>query len=178
MFTNAANGPYIPAKVKLRLTDLSDMLNVSEASASVTRQADGGGAWVRIAANLSLGGSPYRLELINDQPISVNGNDLVVDDIKVRACIPTGSACSVVTKDQDRSLSSATFLYPNPTEGLVYLPDYKQYTSYKILDAQGNVLRSSTVQTEKIDVSDLRQGVYTILLSNDNTQLLRRIVKE
>lgn len=178
VFTNAAAGAYVPAKVKLRLTDVSDMLNISETTATVTRQADGGGAWVRLATNLSLGGSQYRIELINEEPRSENGNDLVVDDIKVRACIPTGSACSVVTKDQDRSLSSATFLYPNPTEGLVYLPDYKQYTSYKILDAQGNVLKSSTVQTEKIDVSDLRQGVYTILLSNDNTQLLRRIVKE
>lgn len=178
VFTNAATGPYIPVKVRLRLTDVDDPSNISEMVASATRQVDGGGAWVRVSSNLALKGSSYKLELINDQAQAMNGNDLVIDDIRVRACVPTNSPCAVVTNEADKSFTSSLYLYPNPTEGIVYLSDYNQYTSYRILDAQGQVLKTATVHTEKIDVSDLKQGVYTILLSSENTQVLKRIVKQ
>lgn len=178
VFTNAANGPYSPVKVKLRLRELADPSNVAEVSGTATRQGDGGGFWVPVRASLSLKESAYIMELINDQGKVWYGNDLVVDDIKVRACIPNTSPCAVVTKDQDGTLSNAGFLYPNPTEGVVSLPDYKKYRTYKIFDGQGNLLKSETVLTDKIDVSDLKQGLYTVLLMNKDGQVQRRIVKE
>lgn len=88
VFTNSAAGPYNPVDVKVRLTDGGDPSNVKEASATATRQADGGGVWVRVGTQINLSGNSLKMEIINNQDVSENGNDLVLDDIKIMACAP------------------------------------------------------------------------------------------
>ncbi|GAL85405.1 hypothetical protein CHU_3437 [Sporocytophaga myxococcoides] len=88
VFTNSAAGAYNPVDVKVRLTDGGNAANVVETSATATRQADGGGVWVRIGAQINLSGNSLKMEIINNQNVSENGNDLVLDDIKIMACAP------------------------------------------------------------------------------------------
>lgn len=94
VFTNDAAGAYNPVNVKVRLTELdgsgNPTANVVETTATATRQASGGGVWVPIRQSITLGNTSksFRVELINNQNVSVNGNDLVLDDIKVMACAP------------------------------------------------------------------------------------------
>jgi|GEM_PF-6263948 len=88
VFTNSAAGPYNPVDVKVKLTDEQYPNNFVETSATATRQADGGGVWVRIGAYINLIGESLKMEIINNQNVSENGNDLVLDDIKIMACSP------------------------------------------------------------------------------------------
>jgi hypothetical protein len=88
VFTNSAAGTYNPVNIKVRLTDGGNPANVVEVTATATRQADGGGVWVPINAQITLTGTSVLMEIINNQNVSVNGNDLVLDDIKIMACSP------------------------------------------------------------------------------------------
>jgi hypothetical protein len=89
VFTNSASGAYNPVNVQVRLTEVGNPGNVVTASGTATREADGGGVWVRVAASITLTtGSAIQMDLINNINASANGNDLVLDDIKIMACSP------------------------------------------------------------------------------------------
>jgi hypothetical protein len=89
VFTNSANGTYNPVNVRVRLTEVGNNANTVTTTATATREADGGGTWVRVAAQINLiSGNSVLMEIINNQNVSENGNDLVLDDIKIMACAP------------------------------------------------------------------------------------------
>ena len=61
-------------------------------------------------------------------------------------------------------------LYPSPTNNFIsldekYLTDDK--SSLKIFDAQGKLVLSNTINHYQIDVSNLKNGIYFLLLMND-----------
>ncbi|MFL5729522.1 MAG: T9SS type A sorting domain-containing protein [Cytophagaceae bacterium] len=87
VFTNSAAGAYNGVNVQVNLTDLSSGTVVTT-SGTANRQADGGGTWVKIAAQINMTGNTMRMDIINNENVSVNGNDLVLDDIKIMACAP------------------------------------------------------------------------------------------
>ncbi len=89
VFTNSAAGTYNPVDVKVRLTEVGNAANSVVANATATRAADGGGVWVKVTQKITLTtGTAITMDLINNQNVSVNGNDLVLDDIKITACAP------------------------------------------------------------------------------------------
>ena len=89
VFTNSASGAYNPVNILVRLTEVGNPGNVVTTTATATREADGGGVWVRVAAQINLvTGNSLLMEIVNNQNVSVNGNDLVLDDIKIMACAP------------------------------------------------------------------------------------------
>ena len=91
VFTNSASGAYNPVNVLVRLTEVGNPGNVVTSTATATREADGGGVWVRVAAQINLvTGNSLLMEIVNNQNVSANGNDLVLDDIKIMACSPPG----------------------------------------------------------------------------------------
>ncbi len=89
VFTNSAAGAYNPVNILVRLTEVGNPGNVVTTTATATREADGGGVWVRVASQINLvSGNSLLMEIVNNQNVSVNGNDLVLDDIKIMACAP------------------------------------------------------------------------------------------
>ncbi|MCU0417084.1 MAG: T9SS type A sorting domain-containing protein [Cytophagaceae bacterium] len=88
VFTNGAMGPYNPVNVKVRLTDGGNPMNVIEVTGTATNQNEGGGVWVPINAQITLTGTTLLMEIINNQNVAIDGNDLVLDDIKIMACSP------------------------------------------------------------------------------------------
>jgi hypothetical protein len=88
VFTSSAPGTYHPVNIAVKLIDGSNAANFTTANATATRQADGGGYWVEITGTLTLGGASTSLimQLYNNQDDDGNGDDLVLDDIRVLAC--------------------------------------------------------------------------------------------
>jgi hypothetical protein len=116
VFTNSAGGEYNPVRVAVRLTEQANPTNTVTTIATATREADGGGVWVRVAAQLNLiSGNSLLMEIINDQNVSANGNDLVLDDIKIMACAPP----SVNLYFDLTTLSEATTVCPTDNLPLV-----------------------------------------------------------
>jgi hypothetical protein len=88
VFTTDATGPYNGVNVQVKLTDGGNAANVITATGTANRAASGGGVWVKIATQINLVGTTLKMEIINNQNVSVDGNDLVLDDIKIMACAP------------------------------------------------------------------------------------------
>lgn len=89
VFTNSAPGTYNPVNIRVNLTEVGNPGNTVTTTATATREADGGGVWVRVAAQINLvSGNSLQMDIINNQNVSANGNDLVLDDIKILACAP------------------------------------------------------------------------------------------
>lgn len=86
VFTQSASGPYNNVNVNVKMTDINDPTNTVIVNGKATREAEGGGKWVKIAGQITLTGNAVRMDLINNQNVSVNGNDLVIDDIKIMVC--------------------------------------------------------------------------------------------
>ena len=123
IFTSASAGAYNPVDVTLRATEIGNSSNVVEKSATQTIPADGGtGDWVKISGQIYLEkGDGIKLEIVNNVNSDKNGNDLVIDDIIVRAC----AAPSLQAYFDSISSTSATTcdgndisIYAKPTEML------------------------------------------------------------
>lgn len=88
IFTSSASGKYNPVDVTVRLTEIGNTGNVIEKRATQTLPSDGGtGDWVKISGQIFLEkNDAVKLEIVNNQNTDQNGNDLVLDDIIIRAC--------------------------------------------------------------------------------------------
>ena len=88
IFTSSAPGAYIPADVTVRLTEIGNETNVIEKRATQTLPKDGGnGGWVKLSGSIFMEkGNAIKLEIVNNQNTDQNGNDLVIDDIRLLTC--------------------------------------------------------------------------------------------
>ena len=88
IFTSSAAGKYNPVDVTVRLTEIGNPTNVIEKKATQTIPSDGGtGDWVKISGQIFLEkNDAVKLEIVNNVNTDQNGNDLVLDDIIIRAC--------------------------------------------------------------------------------------------
>jgi len=71
-------------------------------------------------------------------------------------------------------------IYPNPTVGeieIIGIDDFIDDFEVKIIDAFGRVVREQSLYNQKIDISDLPDGIYYISIYSHNQQIIRRIIK-
>lgn len=72
-------------------------------------------------------------------------------------------------------------LYPNPAGSFVYVSlEKKMYTTYRIVDGKGAVLKNGTVTGDllKVDISALNRGSYYLLLESANARATISFVKK
>ena len=76
----------------------------------------------------------------------------------------------------EQELSKIT-IYPNPTSGLIYLDntELSEDTSFKILNNQGQIVLSNKI-SKKLDLSNLRPGIYYLAFVNKNEQDYSQII--
>lgn len=82
----------------------------------------------------------------------------------------------------DRDFKSESFsVFPNPTSDFIYVTGNNKDSISKISisDMLGkNVLTSSQLINEKIDVSSLNSGIYILTVSSDNSQKTLKFIKK
>ena len=77
----------------------------------------------------------------------------------------------------ETQLAKNIYIYPNPTSGLVYINAPNDFT-YKIIDVTGKeFLSSNNKDNGSIDLSNLQEGLYTLVLNINNQTLHYRIQK-
>lgn len=77
----------------------------------------------------------------------------------------------------ETQLAKNIYIYPNPTSGLVYINAPNDFT-YKIIDVTGKeFLSSNNKENGSIDLSNLQEGLYTLVLNINNQTLHYRIQK-
>lgn len=73
---------------------------------------------------------------------------------------------------------SGIFLFPNPTTGILYLPECIKATNLIIKDMSGKtVFRNATFKKNQIDMANFEEGIYILLIHTENCILSQKIIK-
>lgn len=82
-------------------------------------------------------------------------------------------ACN--TTSTDESIKSELKIYPNPANHYINIESPKEITTISLYNTLGQ-LQNIHFKENKIDVSNLPRGVYTIILSNSESSVIRKII--
>ena len=69
-----------------------------------------------------------------------------------------------------------TSLYPNPTQGKITFTE--NVDEVKIFDLLSRLVKSISVNTSEVDLSDLTNGVYILQVSQNQKTFTAKVVKE
>jgi nitrogenase molybdenum-iron protein alpha/beta subunit len=76
---------------------------------------------------------------------------------------------------------SGILIYPNPSTNSIHLKNGDRFVGapYKLLDQLGKTVASGSVikDSQKIDVSDLPGGVYTLILQDHTNQAVKVVIE-
>ncbi len=84
------------------------------------------------------------------------------------------------TKINEQQINNTeTFLYPNPTTGIINLTPVPNAVSISVADITGKIVFCTyEVDKMQIDMSQIKNGVYIVSIQTDNKVLISKIVKE
>lgn len=70
-------------------------------------------------------------------------------------------------------------LFPNPSDNVIMIDAYEKFKSYCVIDFTGKVLYYNLVTDNRIDISNLRSGIYLLRLENHRGDFIhRKIIKQ
>ena len=73
---------------------------------------------------------------------------------------------------------TASELFPNPTNDILYLPYHEGLLKYEIFDINGKVVKSQTLSNnDPIDLSELKLGTYIIKMNIGNRTVINKFIK-
>ena len=85
--------------------------------------------------------------------------------------------CDYLSSTDQLSASYYIELYPNPTSGLIYITGAENGSAY-LRDNLGRLLKSTMLQDQTLDLSDLPSGIYSLQIRVDGHLISRRVVKQ
>lgn len=95
---------------------------------------------------------------IEDQTDFPNITEAAID----RFVVTEGSGVDIEKNDQEKTIT----LYPNPTSGVITLVGIDHTAAYKIIAIDGKVVQQGQVSNMSINVNELAQGYYTLMIQN------------
>jgi extracellular elastinolytic metalloproteinase len=116
---------------------------------------------------------------------AITNEACVSSDLNENEC---GSATSVVvgdpsTSNQNLASSLGVSIFPNPTDGKVFLKlenTLQGSTTFRLNSLDGRVLKTEEVDFSdgvfEFDLSNFPKGIYLIQIQNEETQIVRKIV--
>ncbi|NQY06697.1 MAG: DUF5123 domain-containing protein [Flavobacteriaceae bacterium] len=106
--------------------------------------------------------------------LDLNGNDRIINGIVDLGSFEFDATLSIP------SLSiNETVLSPNPAQDAIAIFGLKNTVSLQIIDILGNsILKKSTYQFGDVDISDLKSGLYVVVISDGNGAIVKRFIKK
>ena len=85
--------------------------------------------------------------------------------------------CTTATTDVNEDLSSS--IYPNPSKGIIHLPEFKPGTRIHIYNVSGNLIYSLDESiSRQLDLSQLASGIYFLKITDEKKSGIARVVIE
>jgi hypothetical protein len=81
--------------------------------------------------------------------------------------------CSPACFASEQELASELEIYPNPTNGVLYINGLQELNTIQLFSIEGKLMKSWNNVTSNLDVSELERGVYQLVVMSN----LKRIVK-
>jgi len=113
-------------------------------------------------------GLPEGTEIKNQADIYFDFNPAVTTDNALNTI--------AFTTGVDENKNSALTIYPNPTNGLVYVKSSELIDKVEVIDLNGKVISTSISKT--IDLSDLPKGIYFIKVYTQSSIKTEKLVKQ
>jgi plastocyanin len=85
--------------------------------------------------------------------------------------VTVNSTTSIVELNDVNSSS-----YPNPTTGIIYLSEKKNFDRLEIINSIGEIVKSTLNSERTIDASELPKGNYIIKFYNNNDTTFEKII--
>jgi hypothetical protein len=83
--------------------------------------------------------------------------------------------CTSATNQVKDDLVSS--IYPNPTKGTIYVPEYDSRTSIQLYDLSGKlVFYQNEINFNQLDLSPFESGIYFLKMSNEKGSGITRVV--
>ena len=83
-----------------------------------------------------------------------------------------------LTTTENIASTESIELYPNPTTGILNIRGLNTESSrIKILDSIGKIVDQPKSENHQIDLSNLANGLYFIVIETDKLQISKRIIK-
>ncbi|NVK28141.1 MAG: T9SS type A sorting domain-containing protein [Flavobacteriia bacterium] len=109
-------------------------------------------------------------------PYSINNLATVTSSTTSRGAMSTsGDIVPFIFKGTfevglDENVLESVLIYPQPAEDFIQIDGVEGQLDYKIIDMNGRVLMQGTTESNRIDVSAIRTGMYILSLSNEDAQ--------
>ncbi len=168
-------------------------LEVSSATLSVTYQEGSTGTF-NITSNISWTASGSATWFIlsstggsGDATIIVTAQKNPTTSVRTATVTlsGTGVANKTVTVNQDgaptgfdETSDSHIKIYPNPASSILFFEGIPLNTTIFIYDINGKLCSAGILREDRIDISGLLSGVYTIIFEDDNNRYTHRFVKK
>lgn len=79
---------------------------------------------------------------------------------------------------QNRYESERSYLWPNPASSIVHIKDYLKFEKMELYDSLGKLVLKQNIQSETIDISSLKTGIYRCRLSSQTNSISKILVKK
>jgi len=143
-----------------------------------------GGNWIQVGVDIDGEGAFDNAGVVS---ISGDGNTLAVgaarnDDNGTDAGHVRVFSLDALLSVEDTQLISSIDIFPNPASGIVNIsnPQGVALDRIAIYDITGRLVRelnpSQTAETQSIDITNLSDGLYMIILSVNNSTVVNRLV--
>ena len=72
-------------------------------------------------------------------------------------------------------LSSVQYqVWPNPTHDVIYVSGVNAGSKYKVFGVTGNIVMDGEMASSKIDLSDLANGVYILVVDQFKVKVIKK----
>ena len=99
-----------------------------------------------------------------------NGNYIVALKISSTKTLVCNAIKTTLGINENEILKSKQSFFPNPTTGLLTIP-FEGLKKIIVTDLKGRILKSLTLNTKIVSLSDLNNGTYIVTIFSDNEQI-------
>ena len=112
-----------------------------------------------------------------------NNGKAIKDTFRGKAYLIVGNENLINAFEIDNTLgtediAAAVSLYPNPAKNYIHINTALDLQSYQIYDVSGKVVMKNNLIAKKININQLANGVYFLVLSSEKGKVVKKIVKE
>lgn len=167
-----ANGCQNTDQAVVNVNAAPNAVATDNGDATITASAGTSYQWVHCATGLPIAGATSQT-----YTATVNGNYAVVVT-NASGCSDTSNCITIDNIGVEELADASIRVFPNPTNGDVFVTMSAENAAIEVLDAQGKLLQAITVANgEKVQLSAYETGVYFLRIRTENGQAIERIVK-
>ena len=129
--------------------------------------------WQTIAHTVNVNAGVYNFGLfIQNSGVNINWIKITKTDNTAKVSVDSAS------KTQTTEDNTALTIYPNPVESTLLFSKDITGTSINVVDTQGNLISQQKTSTNSLDVSQLKAGIYFIVLEKEGVKTVKRFIKK